>query len=101
VSPHGAVIGPMAEVVGRSLQHLSENDVGAMAAYLKSLPVEPGAERQPASAPPEDVMKLGAALRQALRRLPRQGRPRRRRRGRRAGLSAAGRQPHADRWRNR
>jgi mono/diheme cytochrome c family protein len=61
VSPHGAVIGPMAEVVGRSLQHLSENDVGAMAAYLASLPAEQE-ERQPAAAPPEDVMKLGAAL---------------------------------------
>jgi mono/diheme cytochrome c family protein len=61
VSPHGAVYGPMAEVVGRSLQHLSENDVGAMAVYLKSLPAEKE-ERQPAEAPPEDVMKLGGKL---------------------------------------
>jgi mono/diheme cytochrome c family protein len=61
VSPQGAVFGPMAEVVGRSLQHLSESDVGAMAAYLASLPVETE-ERQPAAPPLEDVMKLGANL---------------------------------------
>jgi mono/diheme cytochrome c family protein len=61
VSPQGAVFGPMAEVVGRSLQHLSENDAGAMAVYLASLPAEQE-ERQPAAAPPEEVMKLGSAL---------------------------------------
>jgi mono/diheme cytochrome c family protein len=61
VSPDGAVFGPMAEVVGRSLQHLSETDLGAMAAYLASLPVE-REERQPAAAPPEEVLKLGAKL---------------------------------------
>jgi mono/diheme cytochrome c family protein len=51
----------MAEVVGRSLQHLSENDAGAMAVYLASLPAEQE-ERQPAAPPPEEVMKLGSAL---------------------------------------
>jgi mono/diheme cytochrome c family protein len=51
----------MAEVVGRSLQHLSENDVGAMAVYLKSLPVEKE-ERQPAAPPPDELMKLGGRL---------------------------------------
>ncbi|MGB9110332.1 MAG: cytochrome c, partial [Telluria sp.] len=61
VSPNGAVFGPMAEVVGRSLQHLSENDAGAMAVYLKSLPVE-HEEREPAAAPPDASMKLGAKL---------------------------------------
>jgi mono/diheme cytochrome c family protein len=61
VSPQGAVLGPMAEVVGRSLQHLSENDVGAMAVYLKSLPVEKE-ERQPAAPPPDELMKLGGRL---------------------------------------
>jgi mono/diheme cytochrome c family protein len=58
VSPNGAMFGPMAEVVGRSLQHLSETDAGAMAAYLKSLPVEQE-ERQAAAPPPEAVLKLG------------------------------------------
>lgn len=38
VSPRGTVLGPMAEVVGASLQHLSDDDVTAMAVYLKSLP---------------------------------------------------------------
>jgi mono/diheme cytochrome c family protein len=61
VSPNGAVYGPMAEVVGRSLQHLSQQDIGAMTAYLGSLPAEQE-ERRPAAAPPEEVMKLGGRL---------------------------------------
>jgi mono/diheme cytochrome c family protein len=61
VSPNGAVFGPMAEVVGRSLQHLSETDAGAMAAYLKSLPVEQE-QRQAAAPPPDASMKLGGKL---------------------------------------
>ena len=35
---HGSVMGPMAEVVFRSTQHLSEADLGAMATYLQQLP---------------------------------------------------------------
>lgn len=38
VSEHGAAYGPMAEVVRQSLQHLSEDDLRAMAIYMKSLP---------------------------------------------------------------
>ncbi|MFC0252602.1 c-type cytochrome [Massilia consociata] len=38
ISPRGSATGPMAEVVARSLQHLTREDVGAMADYLKSLP---------------------------------------------------------------
>ncbi|MGV7209948.1 cytochrome c [Oxalobacteraceae bacterium A2-2] len=38
ISPRATVFGPMAEVVRESLQHLSTEDVGAMAAYLKTLP---------------------------------------------------------------
>lgn len=41
VSPRATVFGPMAEVVERSLQHLSEPDITAMAVYLKSLPAAP------------------------------------------------------------
>ena len=41
VSPRATVVGPMAEVVQQSLQHLSEPDLGAMAVYLKSLPHTP------------------------------------------------------------
>ncbi|TFW08984.1 cytochrome c [Oxalobacteraceae bacterium OM1] len=38
VSHRGVVYGPMAEVTYNSLQHLSDDDVRAMAVYLKSLP---------------------------------------------------------------
>jgi len=61
VSPNGAVYGPMADVVRQSLQHLSTQDLGAMAAYLKSLPVEPEAPR-PAPLPSEALMKLGGQI---------------------------------------
>jgi mono/diheme cytochrome c family protein len=61
VSPQGAVYGPMAEVVAQSLQHLSPQDLGAMAAYLASLPPD-DQNREPAEPPPEPVMKMGAKL---------------------------------------
>jgi len=38
VAPRGAVMGPMAEVVFRSTQYLSDADLGAIASYLKDLP---------------------------------------------------------------
>jgi mono/diheme cytochrome c family protein len=41
-SVRGAVYGPMAEVVHNSLQYLTDADVQAMAAYLKSLPADEG-----------------------------------------------------------
>jgi mono/diheme cytochrome c family protein len=37
ISARGAVYGPMAEVVYNSLQYLSDDDISAMAVYLKSL----------------------------------------------------------------
>lgn len=49
-SPRGSVIGPMAEVVYRSTQHLTRPDLEAMAAYLKTLPQTPIAPT-PAPAP--------------------------------------------------
>jgi mono/diheme cytochrome c family protein len=61
VAPRGAVFGPMAEVVGQSLQHLSGPDLAAMTVYLKSLSV-PRATQAPAPAPPDAVMKLGEKL---------------------------------------
>lgn len=42
VAKRGAVYGPMAEVVYDSLQYLSDEDVRAMAIYLKSLPQHGG-----------------------------------------------------------
>jgi mono/diheme cytochrome c family protein len=38
VSHRGTVYGPMAEVVYNSLQYISDEDIAAMAVYLKSLP---------------------------------------------------------------
>ncbi len=39
VAPRGAVLGPMAEVVLGSTQHLNGDDLTAMAVYLKDLPL--------------------------------------------------------------
>ena len=65
VSERGAAIGPMAEVVGASLQHVSDTDVTAMATYLKTLPATPAPA--PAAAAgnagdPDTVLRLGAQL---------------------------------------
>ena len=38
VSPRGSALGPMADVVYRSLQHLHEEDLRAVALFLQSLP---------------------------------------------------------------
>jgi mono/diheme cytochrome c family protein len=38
LTPRGAALGPMAEVVFRSTQYLSDADIAAMAEFLKSLP---------------------------------------------------------------
>lgn len=66
VSPRGAAFGPMAEIVGSSLQYLSDEDVNAMALYLKSLPPAgtPPDTAGPAPAPAEaeHVMTLGKKL---------------------------------------
>jgi len=65
VSYHSAVFGPMAEVVSGSLQHLKDDDVDAIARYLKSLPAQ---EHDVDAAPtlPEDerigTMALGKHL---------------------------------------
>lgn len=47
-SPRASVLGPMAEVVQHSTQHLSDADLQAMATYLKALPPATA----PAKAPP-------------------------------------------------
>ncbi len=41
VAPQGSVLGPMAEVVFSSTQHLSEPDLGAIAHFLKAIPPSP------------------------------------------------------------
>ena len=62
VAPGASVTGPMAEVVAQSLQYLNQDDLGAMAAYLKSLPAAPTGERPAAPRPSEPEMQAGAKL---------------------------------------
>lgn len=50
VSQHGTAFGPMAEVVKNSLQYMHDDDIAAMALYLKSLP-----ETQPTHDPTRTV----------------------------------------------
>ena len=62
LSDHAAVLGPMAEVVADSTQHLSEPDLQAMVAYLQALaPASPSATsgRPSPALPPRDSLVLG------------------------------------------
>jgi mono/diheme cytochrome c family protein len=52
VSARGSALGPMAEVVFRSTQHLDEADLRAMAVFLKSLPQSAAPARRPNAATP-------------------------------------------------
>lgn len=63
ISPRGSVLGPMAEVVQGSTQHLSDTDLRAMATYLKALPPL-GTSAAPSQAGPPDPDRLqrGARL---------------------------------------
>ncbi len=64
VSPQGSVLGPMAEVVFRSTQHLSEMDLRAIAVYLQALPpTEPPRLRVRPTEPPQ--MRRGAEVYEA------------------------------------
>jgi mono/diheme cytochrome c family protein len=49
VSPRASVTGPMAEVVQRSTQYLSDADLGAMAQFLKELPPSHTTPPEPAT----------------------------------------------------
>jgi len=62
VAPGASVTGPMAEVVVQSLQHMTKDDLGAMAAYLKSLPAASNGERPAAPRPSEQTMRAGERL---------------------------------------
>ena len=62
VAPGASATGPMAEVVAQSLQYLSQDDLGAMAAYLKSLPAAPPGAHPAAPAPSEQTMQAGEKL---------------------------------------
>ena len=60
-APGASVMGPMAEVVLRSTQHLSDADLQAMAAYLRALPQTPPPKREPIQRD-SDVMRRGQAV---------------------------------------
>ncbi len=62
VSPRGHAIGPMAEVVMASTQHLPAADLHAMAVYLKSLPVTPAAPAARFAPAPPERLAQGATL---------------------------------------
>jgi mono/diheme cytochrome c family protein len=62
VSPRGSVMGPMAEVVFRSTQYLSDADLTAMAVFLKALPQAAPASAEDAAAVGADVRATGEKL---------------------------------------
>ncbi len=64
ISARGVVSGPMSEVVRESLQHLSDQDLRAMAVYLKSLPQgTPDAGAAVVITPDDERrLKLGASI---------------------------------------
>jgi hypothetical protein len=64
VSPRASVTGPMAEVVQRSTQYLSDADLGAMAQFLKELPASHTAPPVPAAL--KTRRRVGGTRRQAL-----------------------------------
>jgi mono/diheme cytochrome c family protein len=53
-----SVSGPMAEVVQHSTQFLGDDDLRAMATYLKSLPQRPASARRAETSPPAQGAKL-------------------------------------------
>ena len=62
IAPRGSATGPMAEVVARSLQYLSAQDLDAMAGYLKSLPATSSAQADPGPRPGEQTLAEGGRL---------------------------------------
>lgn len=60
-SERGTAMGPMAEVIAGSTQHLTEADLRAMATYLRSLPEQQHATPRGAEVP-LDVMQLGGRI---------------------------------------
>ncbi len=62
VSSRSAVFGPMAEVVAGSLQHATDADIGAMAAYLKTLPEAGPARAAPVEPADQAMLRQGAEL---------------------------------------
>ena len=90
-SPQGSVLGPMAEVVWRSLQYLDPDDLRAIAVFLQALPQD--------TTPPPVPAPAGAAVMAQGRRIYEKlcvRMPWRAGSGRRRCLPASGRQPQRD-----
>ncbi|MBY0411835.1 MAG: cytochrome c [Burkholderiaceae bacterium] len=63
LAPHASVLGPMAEVVFRSTQYLSDGDARAMAVYLQALPQHSDALANALVAlPPASTMARGGKV---------------------------------------
>ena len=62
VAREASIGGPMAEVVQGSTQYLTDQDLGAMAVYLKSLPQDTRPPKTEVARPPSAVAKQGALL---------------------------------------
>jgi mono/diheme cytochrome c family protein len=62
VAPRASVMGPMAEVVFRSTQYLTEADLRAMAVFLKDLPQARMEEPEEPVKPDPDVMRAGGKI---------------------------------------
>jgi mono/diheme cytochrome c family protein len=62
VSARGSVMGPMAEVVFRSTQYLADDDLGAMAVFLKSLSQGPARVSEGNHSAPEAARSQGAKI---------------------------------------
>jgi len=62
VSPQGSAVGPMAEVVLHSTQHLAPADLKAMAVYLQSLPAVAPAALAPVAVVPAPATEAGSKL---------------------------------------
>jgi len=59
---HSGAFGPMSEVVSRSTQYVSESDLQATAAYLKSLPASTGSVQPPNPAEKSQALARDTAL---------------------------------------
>ena len=62
MSPHGATLGPMADVVAGSTRHLDDADLAAMVEFLRSLPQAAPAPAAAAQRPDAGVRARGQAL---------------------------------------
>ncbi|WP_233873073.1 c-type cytochrome [Paraburkholderia adhaesiva] len=62
LSDRGAVYGPMAEVTYHSLQYLNDEDVKAMAVYLKALPDNKGRKSGPSASTGTKVFARGKSV---------------------------------------